>query len=224
MSSRTEITVVSYFEGRLPGGNSPRPPCPGPSRRRGPSRPVQAPRPVPARPGDSGSSWPGPAPARPGVSGTGQAMGGRGEGGGHSGSRASRFPTDSLTATGSQQCCALFAVRDFGSTTGTSFVAVTNATGRPFMGICYELITLRPGIRARGPGEPGPGDRGGSGPADRRARDREPGHRGTGDRGTGRTGGPGGRGRGPGDGPACGDAYPTSSSATSGHGWRWRTK
>ena len=41
--SRTEITVVSYFEGRLPGGNSPRPPCPGPSRRRGPSRPVQAP-------------------------------------------------------------------------------------------------------------------------------------------------------------------------------------
>ena len=225
MSSRTEITVVSYFEGRLPGGNSPRPPCPGPSRRPGPSRPVQAPRPVPARPGDSGPSWPGPAPARPGVSGTGQAMGGRGEGGAL-GKSGLQVPHGFVDCDGKPAVlCVVCGTRLVWY--HRHLICCSDECDREAIHGDLLRTTLRPGIRARGPGEPGPGDRGGvragrpEGPG---PGDREPGHRGTGDRGTGRTGGPGGRGRGPGDGPACGDAYPTSSSATSGHGWRWRTK
>ena len=216
MSSRTEITVVSYFEGRLPGGNSPRPPCPGPSRRPGPSRPAQA---IPARPG--------PARPRPVLAFPGQGRrwgaGGRGGALGKSGLQVPHgfVDCDGKPAVLCVVCGArlVWYHRDL--------ICCSDECDRKAIHGDLLRTTLRPGIRARGPGEPGPGDRGGvragrpEGPG---PGDREPGHRGTGDRGTGRTGGPGGRGRGPGDGPACGDAYPTSSSATSGHGWRWRTK
>ena len=197
MSSRTEITVVSYFEGRLPGGNSPRPPCPGPSRRRGPSRPVQAPRPVPARPGDSGSSWPGPAPARPGVSGTGQAMGGRGEGGAL-GKSGLQVPHGFVDCDGKPAVlCVVCGTRLWQY--HRHLICCSDECDRKAIHGDLLRTTLRPGIRARGPGEPGPGDRGGSGPADRRARDRGTGNRGTVGPGTGGRAGPGGPGAGAGD-------------------------
>ena len=157
MSSRAEITVVSYFEGRLPGGNSPRPPCPGPSRRRGPSRPVQAPRPVPARPGDSGSSCPGPAPARPGVSGTGQAMGG---GGGALGKSGLQVPHGFVDCDGKPAVlCVVCGTRLVWY--HRHLICCSDECDRKAIHGDLLRTTLRPGIRARGPGEPGPGDRGG---------------------------------------------------------------